>query len=100
MPSQPAIPIKVSSSDTQIVVSYGSVLPSINGADIISLELQMDDGMGGNYTSLTGFDSNNMATQYTASNLVKGLQYNFRYRAKNINGWSDFSSSLLIIAAS
>jgi hypothetical protein len=36
---------------------------------------------------------------YTATNLLKGRVYRFRYRAKNCQGWSTFSDELNVIAA-
>jgi hypothetical protein len=48
----------------------------------------MDDGKGGNFTSLIGGTTNSLATEYSKGNITAGGLYRFRYRAKNINGWS------------
>jgi hypothetical protein len=52
-------------SDTQIKVTYANPVPGNGGSPILSYELQMDDGLAGVYTSLTGFTSNSMATTFT-----------------------------------
>lgn len=52
----------------------------------------MDDGKGGDFVSLKGFSTDNLETNFLVDKSVtKGTFYWFRYRAKNINGWSDFS---------
>jgi hypothetical protein len=44
-------------SDSLIKVKYGPLTSSQNGgAPILSYELQMDDGRGGNYSALIGAD--------------------------------------------
>jgi hypothetical protein len=41
-----------------------------------------------------------MATHCIISyNIIKSKSYRFRYRAKNINGWSDYSDIIYITAA-
>ena len=65
----------------------------------------MDDGLGRlNFTDVFGGDINDqqvtLVTSYVAYNLTKGLTYGFRYRAKNIYGWSsDWSPITYILAA-
>jgi len=67
---------------------------------IISYELQMDDGMSGDFISIVGFDVNSLLTTYTIVNgIVKGRGHRFRYRARNIIGWGDFSDESSILAA-
>lgn len=101
VPSQPAIPTEDTSLTTgsQIVVNYGTTLPSNNGAPIVSLELQMDDGYGGDFVTVTGNPIDNIDTNRVITPVTKGLTYRFRYRAKNANGWSDFSDIAHIKAA-
>lgn len=78
---------------------YGTILPNDGGSPITSLHLQMDNGLGGDFSTITGFDQNNMATQATLTNVIKGRTYRFRYQAKNINGWSVWSDIAYIKAA-
>jgi hypothetical protein len=59
----------------------------------------MDDGKGGNYTSIVGGTSDSLATEYSIGNQTSGGLFRFRYRAKNVNGWSGFSPVAYIRAA-
>lgn len=59
----------------------------------------MDDGLGGSFISKLGYITPQLSQQYTAKNLIKGRMYRFRYRAKNCQGWSQFSPELYAIAA-
>jgi hypothetical protein len=83
---------------TQIKVVYNE--PADNGgSNIISYELQMDDGKGGDFISLFGADSDYLRLWYiVTTNITKGTLYRFRYRAKNDIGWSAFSDSGFILA--
>lgn len=52
----------------------------------------MDNGQGGDFISLIGYNSDNLDSTFTVtSKIEEGVYYRFRYRAKNVNGWSDFS---------
>jgi len=70
------------------------------GSTIDSYELQIDDGASGTFLEVVGF-----TTYYTlnsilvSSNINSGLTYRLRYRAHNVQGWSDFSPEASIIAA-
>ena len=60
----------------------------------------MDDGMSGDFVSIVGFDINSLLTTYTIVNgIVKGREHRFRYRARNIIGWGEFSDESSILAA-
>lgn len=60
----------------------------------------MDNGQGGDFISLIGYDSDNLDSTFTVtSKIEEGVYYRFRYRAKNVNGWSDFSPITYIQAA-
>lgn len=87
----------------QIKVSYGPLLASENGgSDILSYEIQMDDGQGGDFYSLAGGETagDSLATTYTiGQDIQDGGLYRFRYRARNVNGWSSFSAIAYIRAA-
>mmetsp|Transcript_23478 Transcript_23478/g.36173 ORF Transcript_23478/g.36173 Transcript_23478/m.36173 type:complete len:145 (-) Transcript_23478:13-447(-) len=69
----------------------------------MSYELEMDDGEGGDFVSLVGGDSSggdSLATTWTtSSNISEGVLYRFRYRARNVNGWSDYSPITYLKAA-
>ena len=104
--SVPDTPTDSSVSDTSVTsssvikVSYGTT-PSFNGnCPILSYSLEIDDGLGGNYTKLIGYTSNSLITSYTiSSGIIKGREYKLRYRVKNNAGWSDYSSIGFVLAA-
>lgn len=104
MPDTPTVgPISDASvtDNTRIKVNYGPQTSLENGgSEIISYELQMDNGKGGAFSSLIGLSSNSLETTYTiASGIQSGGMYRFRYRSRNINGWSEWSPITYIRAA-
>jgi len=60
----------------------------------------LDDGINGDFTSLVGYSSFSLLTQYTVDeNIIKGRHHRFKYRAFNSVGWGDFSEEIAILAA-
>lgn len=56
--------------------------------------------MGGNFISVIGFENESLETEFTlASGVKSGDIFRFRFRAKNVNGWSSFSPISHIKAA-
>ena len=88
-------------TDEVIKVSFALPSPpSSGGSPIISYELQMDDGMSGEFSSVNGIKINSLLTTYTVTtNVIKGRRHRFRYRAKNIVGWGPYSDDSYILAA-
>jgi hypothetical protein len=88
-------------NDNQIKVTFGPLLDTQNGGSpVLSYDLQIDDGIGGLFTSLIGEAEFNLDTTFTISkNITSGGIYRFTYRAKNVNGWSPFSPVTNIKAA-
>ena len=80
-------------------------MPLIDDADngnspIISYELNMDDGYGGDFSVIGGFDPYSLVTTYTiTTNMTRGRTYRLRYRTRNGAGWSDYSTVLYATAA-
>jgi hypothetical protein len=49
---------------------------------------------------LIGYTSDSLETTYTkAYNITQGTMYRFRYRCRNVNGWSSYSPITYIAAA-
>ena len=49
---------------------------------------------------MTGYPVDEVVLSYgVTSGIEKGLTYQFRYRAKNAQGWGEFSDVLNLIAA-
>ena len=105
VPGLPAdVPVSdpsVTSSDALRVTFALPDAPDDGGSPILSYELQMDSGDGGDFISIHGFSPYSMATHYTATqNVSKGRTHRFRYRAKNAVGWGPFSAEASVLAAS
>lgn len=57
----------------------------------------MDDGLGGNFVTIVGAYADVIQNTITITNgIVKGRYYRFRYRCKNVNGWSAWSNTVSI----
>lgn len=70
------------------------------GSPIVSYNLEWDNGSNGaSYVSLVGESENNIQLLYTKTDLTAGMTYKFRYRVRNIFGWSSYSDVLTILAA-
>src|SRR5690606_24138634 len=70
------------------------------GSAIISYVLEWDAGTaGGTYTVLVGENTNNFVMSYTQTQLTSGASYRFRYRTKNLFGYSDYSVVSTVLAA-
>lgn len=62
----------------------------------------MDDGRTGNFTSLVGYKTNSLLTEFTVQDddlIIKGRNHRFKYRAKNIVGWGPYSEKAFVLAA-
>ena len=78
-----------------------STVSDTGGSEIISYSLEWDGGQIGNsFQVLIGEEYNNIQLIYLKDSLTSGIAYNFRYRAKNIFGWSPYSNVLTQVAAS
>ena len=55
-PSKPADPYNDPSvtNDEMIKVYFGTTLPNDNGASIVGIQLQIDNGLGGNFSTIVG----------------------------------------------
>ena len=78
-------------TSSQIKVLYNAVSIAANGnTPILGYQLWRDDGNNGEFVSLYGVD-NVLALTHIDYLVEKGTIYRYRYRARNINGWGDFS---------
>ena len=75
--------------------------PSDNGGDeITSYSLEIDDGTGGDFTPLVGYEEDYLLFKYThREGVQRAVNYRMRYRAKNRIGWGEYSNILYVLAA-
>ena len=80
-PSAGPLPDLSATSANQIKVTWTE--PSDDGGSaIISYSLEMDDGIGGDFNPLIGFESAYLLLYYTVTeNIVQATNYRLRYRA-------------------
>jgi hypothetical protein len=64
----------------------------------LGYDLWRDDGASGSFTDLY-YTTIVLATSYIDTNVEKGVTYRYKYRARNINGWGDFSDVGYLFAA-
>ena len=83
-------------SDTQITVNLPLIPDANNGnSPIISYNMEMDDGLGGEWITVGGLETYSLTTSYTiVSGINRGRTYRFRYRTSNSAGWSGYSDIL------
>ncbi len=75
-------------------MDFAQTLPDGRGSPIIGVQLEMDDGQGGDFVIVVGQDEEiaTLWTSYLARGVLKGRAYRFRCRVKNSIGWSTWSS--------
>ena len=84
---------------TQIgVVISGLTSGQNGGSDILGYQIYRDNGEGGEFTAIYDQESV-LATSYLDTGLINGLTYRYKWRARNINGWSKFSDVGYLVAA-
>jgi hypothetical protein len=99
-PEQPPQPVYVSSTDEEIVLALARS-PDDGGAVITDYELHIDEGaLGSAFTKLATYDYATDGFSFTVSaadnSLMAGLYYQFKYRAYNELGFSEFSNELMV----
>lgn len=89
----------IATTATVLDIVISSVSGS-NGSPIISYGIQIDDGLGGDFTELTGITIYNLNLEVSASTGIKvGRLYRVRYNALNKVGWGGYSPIGYILAA-
>jgi hypothetical protein len=98
----PASDASVTAID-RIKVTYGAVTAD-GGSEVQSYSLEMDDGDGGDFKRLTGAEGTEaedyLLLSFTQTEGIReGVNYRFRYRARNAIGWGDYSPISYVRAA-
>ena len=90
----------IETTEKQIKVNWVTQTTEIQigGSVILTYNLQWDKGTGNeDWADLIGFPGDSLLTTYTVTaGLVKGKNYRFRLRSKNIYGFGDFSTIFTI----
>lgn len=89
------------SDGTKIKISIDEFTTLMNGgADILSYEIQMDDGNNGPYRTVLGGETYTLDSEILITEgIIKGRTYRLRYRATNIIGYGDFSDVAYVVAS-
>ncbi len=95
----PAPSVDITNTTTsQIKVNFANTNPDNGGSPLIATELQMDDGDAGEFRII--FTTSEFTTYVVTDGIERGKNYRFRYRVRNVNGWSPFSEVSFIRAFS
>mmetsp|Transcript_23476 Transcript_23476/g.36160 ORF Transcript_23476/g.36160 Transcript_23476/m.36160 type:complete len:283 (-) Transcript_23476:2952-3800(-) len=92
IPPQPTpAPTVVSSGTTTeaIQVTFTNTNSDTGGSAITLYELQMDDGLSGDFTTI--YTSSHQTNYQVTSGITRGRYYRFRYRVENVIGLSEYS---------
>jgi hypothetical protein len=77
------------------------IVPGYHGAPIVSYNIEIDDGFGGDFREVQGQTFNNLSlTGIVNTNIVSGVSYRLRYRARNEIGFGEYSEVAYILTAS
>lgn len=84
-------------SEAQIEVNFAAITDD-GGSGITSYSLEMDSGSG--FVSVVGDPVDSLVLTFTVTaGITSGSSYDFRYRVKNVHGWSvGYSPTITIIA--
>ncbi|MCP3681809.1 MAG: fibronectin type III domain-containing protein, partial [bacterium] len=94
-------PSTSSVTKTQVVIAMTAVSsPNDGGSSVTSYNLQYDNATNGvTWTDLVGYSPDSTNLTFTKTGLSTGSQYKFRYRVKNVHGWSSSFSPILSVYA-
>ena len=95
VPSKPGAPILRRRGSGGINASWRA--PNANGAAITAYQLQYKLSSAAGWTTAS---STITGTNYTVTGLTIGSTYDFRVRARNVGGWSQYSDSSSLATAS
>ena len=99
-PTNPVRKVQSLSSTTSLAVEFDELAPEqLNGLPVLSYSLEIDYDLTGDFEPLIGSSENQLGLTYTVSGLTKSSTYGFRYRSRNLYGWSEYSPiSYLLVA--
>lgn len=102
-PQSPPVRDEAGTTTTQITVEMAEVTAqslAAGGSTISSYNLEWNQGSGTQFVEVTGETSDSESRLVPVGPLTEGQTYTFRYRVKNIHGWSpEYSPEVEIMAA-
>ncbi len=104
MPDTPltAPTVDINESDgTKLKIRISEFTDAMDGsADILSYEIQIDDGNNGPFRTVLGGDTYTLDAEVTVTDgIIKGKTYRLRYRAINIIGAGLWSGIRYVVAS-
>jgi hypothetical protein len=82
-------------SQIRVIMTEMILETETGGSPITSYSMDWDEGSSGNqYVPYVGYYDDNLNLSIDFTQLTKGNYYRFRYRVKNIYGWSDYSDDV------
>jgi hypothetical protein len=78
------------------MVDFTNTNADLGGSDVLLYELQMDDGDSGEFSTI--FSSDHETRLLVTEGIERGRYYRFRYRVRNVVGYSAYSEVAYIQA--
>jgi hypothetical protein len=88
-PSQGPVVLEVKASSITVEYIWGAL--DNGGSPLLSYHLQFADTFVGQWRDVNGQDIDSLLTVYQVTGLTLGREYSFRYRVRNVIGWSGYS---------
>lgn len=87
-------PVLSGSTSTSLTVAWTALTTDAytGGSAITSYKLEWDKGTS-TWETLVGDPVDLVSTSYTSSSLTAGTSYKYRLTAKNVYGWSSYTSA-------
>lgn len=101
MPTTPAAsPTLIEQTDKTLKINMPFIATAQSGdSPIVSYNLEIDDGNGGDFKSLTGYSPTSMLRDFVVTNVTRSSTYRLRYRVLNAVEWSNYSANLNALVA-
>jgi hypothetical protein len=92
-PSSPSsTPSRGTSTSTSQIYVMIEALTGLNAGDATVYSYQIDISIDQvTWTALKGYSTNDVSLSFVKTGLTISVEYSFRYRARNIHGWGQYS---------
>lgn len=102
VPAKPTAPIVVPAETSATQITIQLIAPDNGGATLLGYDVEMDDGLGGGFSQISSdlITVTRVTVTSVSNHIKKGLAYRFKYRAKNVIGFGEYSDTFSFLAAS